>query len=85
MSHTAQCLTLSVCSTNVSFSSQCYVAAWMGGKFGRGWIHVHVWLSSFAAHLKLSQYCLLIGYTPIQNKKLKKCEFLLLSLLILDI
>ena len=24
---------------------------------GREWIHVHVWLSSFAVHLKLSQYC----------------------------
>ena len=36
------------------------------------WIHVHVWLSPFAAHLKLSQHCLLISYTPIQNKKFKK-------------
>ena len=38
-----------------------------------------VWLSPFAAHLKLSQRCssittLLIGYTPIQNKKFKKLE-----------
>ena len=31
-------------------------------------IHVYVWLSPFALHLKLSQHCLLIGYTPIQNK-----------------
>ena len=30
------------------------------------------WLSPFSIHLKLSQHCLLIGYTPIQNKKLKK-------------
>ena len=22
-------------------STQCYVAAWMGGEFGGGWIHVH--------------------------------------------
>ena len=29
------------------------------------------WLSPFSVHLKLSQHCLLIGYTPIQNKMLK--------------
>ena len=29
------------------------------------------WLSPFSVHLKLSQHCLLIGYTPIENKKLK--------------
>ena len=28
-----------------------------GRKFGRGWIHVYVWLSPFAVHLKLSQCC----------------------------
>ena len=37
-------------------SAQCYVAAWMGGEFGEGWIHVFVWLSPFAFHLKLSQH-----------------------------
>ena len=41
-------------------STQCYVATWMGGKFRGEWIHVYVWLSSFAVHLKLST--LLIGY-----------------------
>ena len=35
-------------------SAQCYVAAWMGGEFGGEWIHVYVWLSPFAVHLKLS-------------------------------
>ena len=25
-------------------SAHCHVAAWMGGEFGGGWIHVHVWL-----------------------------------------
>ena len=29
-------------------------------------IHVYVWLSPFAVHPKLSQHCLLIGYTSIQ-------------------
>ena len=38
-------------------SAQCYMAAWMGGEFGGEWIHVYVWLSPFAVHLKLSQYC----------------------------
>ena len=40
-------------------SAQCYLAAWMGGEFGGDWIHVYVWLSTFAAHLKLSLHCLL--------------------------
>ena len=35
-------------------SAQCYVVAWMGGEFGGEWIHVCVWLSPFAIHLKLS-------------------------------
>ena len=32
-------------------------AARMGGDLGEEWIHVYVWLSPFAVHLKLSQYC----------------------------
>ena len=28
-------------------SSQCYVAAWMGGEFGGEWIHTYIWLSPF--------------------------------------
>ena len=35
-------------------SAQCYVAAWMGGEFKGGWVHVYVWLSFSAVHLKLS-------------------------------
>ena len=38
-------------------SAQCSVAARMGGQFGREWIHVYVWLSPFAVHLKPSQHC----------------------------
>ena len=38
-------------------SAQCYVAAWVGGEFGREWIHAHVWLNPFAIDLKLSQHC----------------------------
>ena len=59
-----------LCSTGDS--AQCYVAAWLGEEFGGKWIHVYVWLSPFAVHLKLSQHCLLISYTPIQNLKKKK-------------
>ena len=35
-----------LCSTGNS--AQRYVAAWMGGEFGREWIHVYVCLSPFA-------------------------------------
>ena len=44
-----------LCSTGNS--AQCYVTAWMGGKFGGIWIHVCVWLSPFTLHLKLWQHC----------------------------
>ena len=33
---------------------------------------LNVSLSPFTVHLKLSEHCLFIGYTPTQNKKLKK-------------
>ena len=38
-------------------STQCYMAACIRGEFGGKWIHVYVWLSPFAVHLKLSQHC----------------------------
>ena len=38
-------------------STQWRVAAWMGGKFGGEWMHVYVWLSSFAVLLKPSRHC----------------------------
>ena len=31
-------------------STQCYTAAQMRGEFGGEWIHVYVWLNSFAVH-----------------------------------
>ena len=37
-------------------SAQCYMAASTGGEFGGEWMHVYVWLSPFAVHLKLSQH-----------------------------
>ena len=43
-----------------------------GWGFEGEWIHIYVWPSTFAVHLKLLQHCLLIIYTPIQNKKFKK-------------
>ena len=60
-------------------SPQCCMVAWMGAQSGREWIHVYVWLGPFTVRLKLSQYCLLISYTPVQNKKFFKkamCNFL---------
>ena len=38
-------------------SAHCYVAAWKGRGFEEEWMHVYVWLSPFAVHLKLSQHC----------------------------
>ena len=55
-------------------SARCYLAAWMGGEFGGEWIHVYVWMSPFGVHLKLSQHCLLISYTTIQNKRFFKVK-----------
>ena len=49
----------------------CHVAAWTGGCLEK-WVHVCVRWSHFAVHLKLSQCCLLISCTSIQNKKSKK-------------
>ena len=40
--------------------AQCYVPAWMGGGFGEELIHLYVWLSHFAVHLKLPQHCPLV-------------------------
>ena len=34
-------------------SAQCYVAAWMGGRFGGECTRVYIWLRPFAVHLKL--------------------------------
>ena len=39
----------------IDMYTQCYVAAWMGGESWGDWVHVYVWLSRFAVHLKLSQ------------------------------
>ena len=46
-----------------------------GWEFGGEWIQVCVWPSPFTVHLKPSQCCLLISYTPMQNKKLKRTAF----------
>jgi len=54
-------------------SNQCYVAAWMGGKFGGESTHVYVWLSPFAVHLKLPQHsCSDIRQYKIKNLKTQK-------------
>ena len=38
-------------------SAQCYVTIWIQEEYEGEWIHVHIWLSPFAVHLKLSQHC----------------------------
>ena len=38
-------------------SAQCYVAAWMEGKFGGEWIRIYGWLHPFTVYMKLSQHC----------------------------
>ena len=46
-----------VTSKDLLCSTGKYVAAWMKREFGGEWIHIYVWLSPFAVHLKLSQQC----------------------------
>ena len=45
-----------------------YVAIWIGGEFGKEWIHIYVWLSPFAVHLKLSNTVNLL-YSNIKELK----------------
>ena len=47
-------------------SVQYYTAAWKGGEFEGEWIHVYVWLSPFAFHLKLSHYSLVTHQCKIK-------------------
>ena len=55
-------------------SAQSDVIAWVRGEFRREGIHLYLWLSPFAVHLKLSQHCLLTGYTPEKNKSLNNLK-----------
>ena len=48
----------------------CYLE--MGGAFGGECMHVFGRLGPFTVDLKLSQHCLLIRYTLIQNTNIKK-------------
>ena len=50
-------LTIKFKSKTTGNSALCYLAAWMGGEFGGEWLHVRIWLSPSAVHLKLSQHC----------------------------
>ena len=52
-----QWITKKVLLSSTGNSAQGYVAAWMGGEDGAERIHVYVWLSPFAVHLKLLQHC----------------------------
>ena len=50
-------------------SAQCYMTAWVEGEFGGEWILVYVWLSPFTVLSPETITAVLIGYTPIQNKR----------------
>ena len=69
-------------------SAQGYVPAWTGGGFGRERIPVYVWLSPFAAHLKLPQHCqstvpqYRIKSSQEKENKKEKCPLFTLDLII---
>ena len=50
-------------------SAQCYVPGWMAGGFGGEWIHVYVWLSPFAVHLKLLHHNIVNQLYPNTKEK----------------
>ena len=51
--------------------SQCYVLARMQGEFGReGWIHFYLLPESLHCSCETTT-TLLIGYTPIKNRRFK--------------
>ena len=55
-------------------SAQCQARAWVGGEFGGYWIHVYVWLSCSAVHLKyhiINWLCSKIRW-KVRNKKKNK-------------
>ena len=51
---------------------KCWVAAWLGGVFGREWIRVCMAESPPCSSETITT--LLTSYIPIQNKKLKKIK-----------
>ena len=51
------------------YSAQCFVVAWMVEGFGGEWIHIYVWLSPFAVHLKLS-----LSYLATLQYKIKSSK-----------
>ena len=59
--------------TRVSCIAGGFFTSWATREaLGGEWTQVYVWLNPFAVHWKLSWHCLLIGYTPMQNKKFFK-------------
>ena len=60
---------------SIGNSAQCYAAGWMGGEFGGEWMCVCVCVCDQVPLIFAWNYhniICLIGYMPIQNKKLKK-------------
>ena len=59
-------ITRTYCIVQGALSNVIWQPGWEGS-LGQNRIHVNVWLNLVTVHLKLSQHCLLIGYTPIHN------------------
>ena len=55
-----------LCSTGNS--AQCYVAAWLGGKFGGEWKQVFVWPSHTAVHRHYHRVTLLISWSNTEQE-----------------
>jgi len=59
-------------------STRCHVAAWIGGELGE---NAHIYSMAESLHRSPETITtLLIGYTPIQNKKLKTDEHVIKKL-----
>ena len=48
-------------------SAQCHVAAWIGGEVEGECVHVYVWLSPCAVHLKLNHNIVNRLYSKIES------------------
>ena len=55
-------------------STECYMAAWMGGECVGTWIHTYMCMAKFLCCSPEAITTLLTGYTPIWNKKLKNAD-----------
>ena len=62
----SKCVTNKDLLPNTGNSAQCSVPAWMGGGFGREWIHTYARLSPFPVHQKLLLLLLLSRFSRVR-------------------